>query len=299
MRSGIDFLLGLLAAADPVGVAWEDFAGIHGRLLELCQELGFVGRDPGANPVPTCPDCDDGVPYRLGDRLLCAGCRSTIDPRALLLWPFDRVAFLRWLAEALGLGGGVRRIDDTLWQLGTGESAGSVFEGFYARGTSLSEAGQERITAYRTTVLFHGPWKPALTERADCVCVSLLGLLRLGDTLEVAEPPAYFRTLAVVRFDLGSGTLWLGGVRLGEVPVGSKECAFLAALAAHPDRFVPYADLKRFIRQQTGSTDTADDASFCHALKRRIKKRYIPAIDRFLTTSNKADGYRLRASTEP
>ena len=66
-------------------------------------------------------------------------------------------------------------------------------------------------------------------------------------------------------------------------------------LAEQSDRFVSYADLKRFILQQSGSLDTTEEATVCHRLKNRIKKQWIPQIDWLLVTTNKGDGYRLRA----
>ena len=48
----------------------------------------------------------------------------------------------------------------------------------------------------------------------------------------------------------------------------------------------------------TGSTDETEEATFCQGLKTRIKKKWVPGIDLLLTTTNKADGYRLRGFSE-
>ena len=81
--------------------------------------------------------------------------------------------------------------------------------------------------------------------------------------------------------------------------MGSKEYFFLDCLARHLDTFVPYADLKREVLRRSGSKDSRDEATFCQRLKSAIKKKRIPEIDRFVVTTNKADGYRLRGEGEP
>src|SRR5206468_7313793 len=98
-----------------------------------------------------------------------------------------------------------------------------------------------------------------------------------------------------VRFDVGTGSLFVDDRLLGEVPLSSKEFFFLRYLAEHLDAFVAYADLKREVLRRSGSRDTTEEATFCHRLKNRIKKRWVAEIDRLLVTTNKADGYRLRA----
>ena len=102
------------------------------------------------------------------------------------------------------------------------------------------------------------------------------------------------RTRANVRFESHSGALWAGAEWLGEVPPGTKEFFFLARLAAELDQFVPYADLKHHVLRAAGSTDETEEATFCQKLKNRVKRRYIPGIDRLLVTTNKGDGYRMR-----
>jgi hypothetical protein len=60
---------------------------------------------------------------------------------------------------------------------------------------------------------------------------------------------------------------------------------------------VPYADLKHEVLRRSGSADTTEEATFCQKLKSRLKKG-LPAIDRLVVTTNKGDGYRLRAFLE-
>ena len=100
----LEFLLGLVDDDTP-HVAAEDLDGEHGPALRLWQSMGFLGSEPSMNPVPGCPHCGEGVPYRLGERFVCNACRSTVDHRSLLLWPIDRDAFLRWLAPAVAAAG--------------------------------------------------------------------------------------------------------------------------------------------------------------------------------------------------
>ena len=60
-----------------------------------------------------------------------------------------------------------------------------------------------------------------------------------------------------------------------------------------------YAELKHFVLREAGSTEQADEATFCQRLKSRIKKLWIPEIDTLVVTSNKGDGYRLRGHGGP
>src|SRR5581483_423991 len=134
MLSNLEFLFGLLERADPSHVAQEDFDGLNGPILLLCQQMGFLGQEPGINPVASCPTCGEGVPYLVSGRYLCSRCASPIDRHHLLLWPLNPEAFLRWLADRLGLRGVLRRIDDCLWQLGRREVAGDILECFFRTG---------------------------------------------------------------------------------------------------------------------------------------------------------------------
>src|SRR5437764_84205 len=134
MSASLAFLLGLLDRDDPVYVAQEDVDGAYGEAVRATQAMGFLGREPGVNPVPACPHCGEGVPYRLGERYTCNACRSAVHPRDLAVWQLDREAFLRWLAGEFGLKGDVRVVDQGLWQLGTWDGDGGPCECFFLRG---------------------------------------------------------------------------------------------------------------------------------------------------------------------
>lgn len=293
MRHHLEFLLGILEERYPACVAQEDFDGPHGGLLHLCQSMGFLANEPVRHPVPSCPFCDDGVPFRLGDSYLCNGCGSTVDPRHMLLWQFDLGAFLRWLAQALHLSGEVRQIDASLWQLGTLELATGLAECFFWRDAELSAAASNRLAAFRNTVVLYCLTCPR-PEMARGASISLLEVLRLDQALAVIDPARLLRGGAV-RFDPQTGALWAGDQWLGEVPFGSKEFYFLDCLAQHIDHFVPYADIKHHVLQHTGSKDSTEEATLCQQLKNRIKRKgWIPEIDRLMVTTRKGDGYRLR-----
>ncbi len=300
MRSSLELLLGLLEHGAPACVSREDFEGPCGPALQVWQELGFLSREPSAHHAPACPHCTEGVPYLLGDQYRCNRCRSVVDHHWLLLWHFDESAFFHWLAAQLGLRGGVRVIDDRLWQLGTWgtESGGDVYECFYRRGGPLPEPGQRRLAAYQNVILLYG-LAPLSGEQCPGVHrISLLELLGPDGPPAVADLESLLRGRGNVTFDGRSGRLWAGSRCLGEVPVGSREYFFLERLAREPDRFVPYADLKRSVLQQTGGADATEEATFCQGLKSRIKRKWIPEINRVVVTTNKGDGYRLRAQAD-
>ncbi len=298
MLVSVEFLLGLLEHEHPAYVAREDFDGVHGKALRLWRRMGLIGKEPGWNPVAGCPFCDDGVPYPLGGRFVCSRCRSTVDGKDLLLWRVDLDAFLRWLARSWSLRGGVRAVDPALWRLGTRASGAATWECFYLRRGPLPEPARQRLAAYRNALVLYNLTRPSASDAGDAQVVSLLGLLRLDGAFTVNDWPEP-RRAADVRFEARSGALWAGGELLGEVPVGSKEFAFLAFLAANQDRYVSYRALKQAVLAHSGSTDTTEEATFCQGLKSRIKKRWIPQIDRLLVTTNKGDGYRLRGQIEP
>jgi hypothetical protein len=297
MSDGLPFLLRLLDR-DGAYVTAEDFDGTGGPLLRSAQAAGFLAREPCVNPVPSCPHCGDGVPYRLGGRHVCNRCRGVVDERHLAAWPLDLEAFCRWLAGGMGLRGEARPLDGQLWQLGSLLTDGSSVECFYRPGGRPSVAGQTRLAAYRNVLVLHGLSPPAESDRRRHRCLSLLMVLQFEGTLTVADPHSLLRARGNVRFDAHSGTLWVGDVWLGEVPVGSKEFHFLDGLARHLDAFVPYTDLKHFVLGQAGSRDETEEATFCQNLKSRIKKKWVPQIDRLLATTNKGDGYRLRGYAE-
>ncbi len=295
MSADVEFLLRLLDQ-DGVPLATpEDFDGAPGQALRAARALGLFGGVPGVNPVPSCQRCGEGVPYSVGGRTVCNVCRGAIDPSDLAVWELDREAFLGWLAAGLGLRGGVRRVDGTLWQLGTLAGALGPRECFYRRGGPVSESGSARLDAYRDVLVFHGTDRPAGRWPA----VSLLALLDATDVLTVRDIGPLCRSGGAVRFDARSGTLWAGDDRLGEVPVGGREYHFLACLAARLDRFVPYRDIKREVLARSDAADATEEATFCQGLKSRIKRKYVPRIDRLVVANNKADGYRLRGYAEP
>lgn len=297
MRASVEFLLGLLDSDGPSAVSAEDFDGPHGDCLRTWQGLGLVAREPGVHPALSCPHCDAGVPYRLGDCYVCHTCRSTVDARHLYLWPLDLQAVLGWVAGCLRLVGGIRPVDDRLWQLGTGDADGFAVECFYWRTGSRSELAERRLAAYGRLLVFHGPGT-ALGERRPGRWVPLVELFGPDGSFRPAEVADLLRARGVVRFDANTGAVWVGDSWLGEVPVGSREYHLLACLAVDLDRFVSYRELKLEVLRRSGAADATEEATFCQGLKSRIKRRWVPDIDRLVVTTNKADGYRLRGHAD-
>ncbi len=297
--SNLELLLGLYESEVPAGVAWEDFLGPDAPALRTWQQMGFLGREPGCHPSPGCPYCHEGVPYLLGDRCLCNRCHSAVDRRHLLLWPLDLDAFLRWLAAELHLRGDVRRIARRFWQLGTHEDGDGLCECFYSQGSRLPEAARHKLMAYRSAVVLYGLSRPKDAEALPATLVSLLEVLGLAESLAITVRTLVPRRGGEVRFDPTSGRLDVGGTWQGEVQAGTREHAFLACLASRRGQFVSYGEIKREVLRRSGGRDSRDEASFCHRLKSRIKKKYIPSVDALVVTSNKADGYRLVARREP
>ncbi len=289
----VEFAIGLFDHAAARGITADDLDGSHGDVLRTWQTLGFIARAPGMHPFPSCPHCDDGTPYRLGGRTLCNACGSSVDRRHLLLWPLDRHAMLGAIAGHFRLRGGVQRIEDCLWQLGTGDVDGEPVECFYRRHGTLSAHGQRRLAAYRRVLALHAP-DTAHDHPQFAQWAPLLALFTPDGSLAPTTLGALLQPRGSVRFELQSGALWVGDTLLGEVPVGSREYHLLACLAAQLDYFVPYSDLKCEVLRRAGGADETDEATFCHALKRRIKKRWVAEIDRLVATTNKGDGYRLR-----
>jgi hypothetical protein len=287
------FLAGLLDQGGTPGVTAEDFAGPHGAALRHWQELGFLAREPACHPSPGCPHCGAGVPYHVEGRLVCNRCFDTVGPDWLLLWPFDMAAFLRWLAGACGIRGNVQQVDGVLWQLGTWADGDERFACFVRSRGVLSETGRARLTAFRQVLVLFGRIPPSETVPPSARHLSLLDVLSPEERLSAAPLASVLRPSGNVRFEPHSGALWLGDRLLGEVEPGSREHAFLACLAGQIDHFVPYREIKQAVLRETGSTDTTDEATFSQKLKSRLKK-CIPAIDRLVMTTNKADGYRLR-----
>ena len=290
----LTFLLGLLERDDPAAVAFEDFTGTHGTTLRLWQRRGFVARQPGVHPVPSCPHCRRGVPYRVRDRYLCHRCGARIDPRHLCLWRLDLHRFLRWLAERLHLSGDVRRLDEQLWQLGTLRGAGLPLEVFFHRGGTLSPEGTTRLLAFRHALLLSASLRRPTLPGFHGSFLALLELLHVvGRSLALLDPRSLLRRGGPVRFEEATGAVLLGDELLGEAPPGSKEHALLACLWQRLDQYVPYGDLKQGVLERTGSRDSRDEATFCQRLKSRLKA-LAPDIDRVIATTNKGDGYRLR-----
>jgi hypothetical protein len=293
MTNSLAFILGLLDHCDPACVSGEDFAGPHGSALRLCQRKGFLAKEPGRHPVPSCPHCREGVPLLLGGRYLCAVCESPVDARHFQLWRFDLGAFLTWLARSLHLQGDVRQVEERFWQLGTFLDGQERFECFFRRSGVLSERACHRLHAYRNVLVLGASAAEPVTGFQGS-CFSLLDILRLDQrSVCVVDLRSLLHHSGHVRFDERSGTLFVGEVRLGDVPVGSKEFFLLAFLSANIDLYVSYADIKHYVLQRSGSRDTTEEATFCQRLKSRIKKR-MPQIDLLLATTNKGDGYRLR-----
>ena len=61
---------------------------------------------------------------------------------------------------------------------------------------------------------------------------------------------------------------------------------------------MPYPDIKREVLFRSGGADGTEEATYCQGLKSRLKRR-MPGIDRLVVTTNKGDGYRLRAHAGP
>jgi hypothetical protein len=298
MRHSLSFILGLLDHSPQACISWEDLQGEHGPALRLWQQLGLLVNEPGWNPAASCPYCQEGTPLQLAGRYVCGSCLSAVDDRHLHLWRFDLEALLARLARMLALDGGVRPLDEGFWQLGSLAWEGVLYECFFLRGGLASERGRARLLAYRNAALLRPLPGEAGIEGFQGPCISLLELLRLdAEGLTVSHLPRLLRKGGTVRFDANSGVLWAGDMWLGEVPAGSKEYHLLACLAQQLDRFVPYADLKHAVLRAAGSTDTTEEATFCQKLKGRIKKE-VPRIDALIATTNKGDGYRLRAYVE-
>ncbi len=232
MRTSLEFFLGLLAQHGPTAVAREDFTGPHGAILRLLQRRGFLAREGGQHPVPSCPHCGEGTPYLLREQYVCNHCASTVDARHLQLWRLDLEAFLRWLARGLKLRGGVQSLDGRLWQLGTWKGNNLVSECFYWRCGPLAESGRTRLAAYRSVVILYGLSPLRIAETIHGFCISLLEILRWSRSLCVADRTELLQNRGTVRFDAHSGALWVGDRHLGEVPFGSKEFFFLRCIAS-------------------------------------------------------------------
>jgi hypothetical protein len=229
--------------------------------------------------------------------VLCAACHSDLDAREVLAWPVHPEAFLADLATRLGVRGGVRVVDDHLIQLGTTTVRGEAIECFVCPAGLLSDAGSRRLSSFRRVLVLSGPTAAPPAE-GHGRWLPLVELYDADGAYRAPDLAALIQGQAAVRFDRGTGSLFVGGNRVGEVPLWGREYFFLSCLAEQIDRYVPYEDLKRDVLNRTGGTGGADEATFSQKLKSRIKEKYVPGIDRLIVTSNKAAGYRLRAEVE-
>ncbi len=299
MHPSLEFILGLLDRHVPARIAAEDLAGPHGQALKLWQRLGLLETTPEPHPTPSCPHCKVGVPFPVSDRFLCSVCLGSIGRQHLLLWRFNLDAFLRWLARQWKLQGGVRQLDERLWQLGSAVDRSTTTEVFFYRSGPLSEGAAQRLGSFHRAILVRA-LPGACVSGFSGPCVSLLELLQQDRcALRVGDPQSLIRQETAVRFDERSGTLSAGAKALGVLPLGSREYHLIACLAKHLDTFVPYADLKKEVLHRSGGSDDTDEASYCQKLKNRIKKRgWVPLIDTLILTTNKGNGYRLRGQLE-
>jgi hypothetical protein len=218
-----------------------------------------------------------------------------LEERVLLAWPVHREAFLCALASHLGLHGEPRHVGD-LWELGVGKADGQVVACFFHESGELSQRAREQLAAFHRVVVITA--QSTMDANRPGRWVLLTRVLEGDGTFATVGLASLMRDRGPVCFDFQTGALKVGTVTLGEVPLGSREWAFLACLADQLDQFVPYSDLKRTVLSRTGSSGEVDEATFCQKLKSRIKKEYIPGIDTVIATSNKGDGYRLRGEGE-
>jgi hypothetical protein len=288
----VEFLLRLLERDGRAYVTAEDLDGPHRQAILVWQRAGFIAPEPSHNPAPTCPHCAEGMPYRVGDHSLCSTCGSEIGERHLLAWTVERETLLHAVARQVRLRDDLRLVEPRLWHLGTATDNGRTFPCFYCSGP-LSDAGRKALGAFRHTLVLTGPAASGDSTIPGST-VPLAAPFRPDGSLASVDVEALLCPGGAVRFEVHSGALWAGNVFLGEVTPGSKEFAFLECLYEQLDHFVPYRELKREVLRRSGSTDETEEATFCHALKRRLKRHGIAELDALLATTNKGDGYQLR-----
>ena len=184
-------------------------------------------------------------------------------------------------------------IDDAFWQLGTGQVADGSVECFCILGKTPTADAARHLGRYVRLLVLHGPVADPGGKPGRWV--PLAELFKEGGSLAAREVDDLMSVRGAVRYDRETGTLRVGGTFAGEVPPGSREAVLLECLAGQLDRYVPYVDLKREVLRRTGGSGGTEEATFCQKLKSRIKEKYVPGIDRLVVTSNKGDGYRLRA----
>lgn len=299
MPDSLYFILGLIQRNNPAVVSIEDLTGEHGATLRLWQRLGFLSREPEPHPTPSCPFCKEGVPIQLSRQLLCSECHGTIAKPHLWRWRVQLEKIITWLAKEFVIEGAMQRIEGEFWQLGCKRIGNERYEVFFAQNDILSKQARRRLLAFRSAILLQPMPAARHIDGFQGIYGSLLELLQQGDR-SFATPTLEWllERDRAVGFDQSTGRLKVGKQSLGELPVGSKEFYLMLHLSQHLDRYVSYRHLKHFVVHATGSSDETDEATFCHKLKSRIKKRILD-IDRFLVTSNKGDGYRLQALVEP
>ncbi len=300
MRRSLEVVLGLLDTEVPALLSAEDFAGPMAPSLDLFERMGFLPAEPGMNPVPSCQHCLAGTPYRLAGRHHCNCCGEEVSLVALQIRRLEPEPLLGCLARVWGLCGGVVRLADGLWRLGSLEEGAQATECFYLRGENLPDASRRRLLAYRSVIVLHGkPRRPEIEGYAgrylalvDVLCVEEYRLV--ATSLLTSE-----RRGGVIRFDRRTGALYAGDELLGRIPPGSREFHLIAMLADYPGEVVPYAELKRHVGAATGSRDETEEATFCHKLKSRIKHAHgITIIDRLIRTDRRGGGYLLEAALE-
>lgn len=296
MRRSLESVLAILHTDEPVQLAREDFDGPHGPVWRRMQAMGFVAGEGVPNPAATCPECLEGNPYFVGDRFLCPVCREDVDEADLLVWRFDRAAFLGWLAREWRLLGGVERIADELWRLGTLAADGHPTECFYLRGGEVPEAARGRLLVFREALVLHGAFTPPSIPGFEGRILALADVIDASAEGFTGRPLCSSSRPEGISFDPASGELCLGKTLLGHVPPGSREFHFLQHLIERPGVLIPYTDLKHHVARLSGSRDTTDEATYCQKLKWRLKNVHgIAAIDELLATDRKLGGYRLLA----
>jgi RNAse (barnase) inhibitor barstar len=291
MRSA-EFLVGLLTDASTAFVTTDDFVGPHADALRRWQQRGFVARESGRHPAPSCPHCGEGVPYLAGYRVICDTCGSTVDSNYLFAWPVERDTCLSAIAKQLGLRDSGGRATDDLWDLGHRKIDDQLLLCFFHAGERVSPESDTLLRRYRHVVVLSRILQP---DRGGERWVPMIRLIEPDGAWATITLADLIGASGAVRFELETGVMHVGDAVAGEVPLGSREWAMLAVLAAQVDQFVPYAAIKREVLRRTGGHGGAEEATFCQKIKSRIKKKYIPTIDTLVATSNKREGYRLRA----
>jgi hypothetical protein len=300
MRQPLEFLLGLLDTFDPAHVGHDDLCGPNRHLLLSAQRAGFLATEPGMNPVPSCPYCIAGTPYRIDDAYFCSRCGSRIALPHLQCWRLETDTFLTWLTKQLQLSGPIERIDGSLWRLGMGAIGHERVECFYLRGEGLPNHTLGRLLVYRNALLLHGKLRPPRLTGFEGRIISLLDVLRFdGRTFEAVPIASLLKQGGAVRFIEASGVILAGDVPLGQIPRGTREFHLVSCLAAHAGTAIPYSDLKRFVCKMSHSSDSTEEATFCQKLKSRIKRMHgVAAIDDLITTDRATGGYVLKAALD-